>query len=103
MSLFRACQLCDRRHDALAVGLKCLLFTVVLQINRELVDTQRLELFEATHMFICATKDAESVNNFVGHEGRVAIAGATVLGDGEIVLMHDTKTQTAAMLPAGMP
>ena len=30
-------------------------------------------------MFICVTKDAESVNNFVGHEGGVAVASTTVL------------------------
>ena len=56
----------DRREDLLAVRLQGLVLGVVLQVDRELVHAETVQLLEATHVVGHRPEDAEAVDDVVG-------------------------------------
>ncbi len=69
----------DLGDDQLAVGGQGGVLGVVLQVERELVDAERLELVQARDLVLGRSDQAEAVDDLVGHELGVGVAGLAVL------------------------
>ena len=65
-------------HDRLAVDPHRLLLVVVLEVDGELVDADRLELLELGDVLLGRAEDAEPVDDLVGHEVGVVVVGLAV-------------------------
>src|SRR4029450_6950150 len=78
-SSLRADRVGDGRDDLLAVGLQGLVLGVVLQVDGELMDAERLELLQSPHVLLDRSEDAEAVDDLVRHELGVDVARLAVL------------------------
>ena len=70
----------QRRDDALAVAVERRLLRVVHEVDVELVDAERLELAQLGDVVLDRAEHAEAVDDLVGHELGVRVAGAPVVG-----------------------
>ena len=69
----------EGRDDVLAVGRERLLLAVRHQVDRVLVDTDRLELAQLRRRLLDRPEHREAVADLVGHEGAVGRADARVV------------------------
>ena len=69
----------ERRDDLLAVRLQRGVLGVVLEVDGELVDAELAQLVEAADVLGDRAEDAEAVDDVVGHELGVHVAGLAVL------------------------
>src|SRR4029450_954142 len=78
-SSLRADRVGDGRDDLLAVGLQGLVLRVVLQVDGELMDAERLQLLQSPYVLLDRPENAEAVDDLVRHELGVDIARLAVL------------------------
>ena len=67
------------RDDLLAVGLEGAVLAVVLEVDGELVDPEVAQLVQPAQVLVDRAEDAEAVDDLVGHEVGVDVAGPAVL------------------------